>query len=453
MSVPKRANLEPQKQYPHVSNIVTLLFCGYVIIWYLQIGYRIPILGAIRFEFIYGAFLSFIVIFFADKTVMHSSLFPYVGLLFLCIIVQVPLSYDYETSVNIFVDRVVKFSFMGLFIIVFVRGPVQLKCFLAAFLLACMKMGQEGLVGTITGNLMWENQGVMRLHGTTPMYMHPNSFAGNAIGTIPFIIYLFPIAPWIVRIPLATQGLFALNVIMRSGSRTSYLGLVISLLFVVYQTKNKLKTIVIIAGICAVLLPFVQAQYLERFESAFTMQEKEGKSAETRLEILNDSLQIFLNHPFGVGVSAFPAVRFKEFGRKQDTHNLYLEVATNLGVQGLIVFLLFIYKMLAVLAGLRKDLAAQISDLGSKMLRTHDQLDLRRRIESHLSDLKLMEASCSSVFLFVVIRLVLGLFGMDLYEIYWWFAMGLTVALCNMNRVALVRTKNIMASYAGTVAA
>ncbi len=50
----------------------------------------------------------------------------------------------------------------------------------------------------------------------------------------------------------------------------------------------------------------------------------------------------------GVGVGSF-LLRFARFGRSQDTHNPHLEVATNLGVQGLVIFLGLIYVMLASL--------------------------------------------------------------------------------------------------------
>ena len=52
----------------------------------------------------------------------------------------------------------------------------------------------------------------------------------------------------------------------------------------------------------------------------------------------------------------------------------------------------------------------------------------------------LMQAVAKAVFLFICVRLGLGLFGMDLYEIYWWFALGTTIALYKMNEVAEQKT-------------
>ena len=41
-------------------------------------------------------------------------------------------------------------------------------------------------------------------------------------------------------------------------------------------------------------------------------------------------------------------------------------------------------------------------------------------------------AVSKSIEAFIWARLFLGLFGMDTYEIYWWFAIGITVAAYNL---------------------
>ena len=56
-----------------------------------------------------------------------------------------------------------------------------------------------------------------------------------------------------------------------------------------------------------------------------------------------------------------------------------------------------------------------------------------------------MEAVTKSVLLFIIVRLVLGIFGMDLYEIYWWFSAGLAISLYNMNKYATEKTNKIIA--------
>ena len=413
--------------YPNINKIYLLMFCGYVIEWYLQIGYRIPALGAIRVELIYAVILTVIAFMFTPKLDGYCPLTPYIILYFLVIAVQIPFSYDFDTSWNVFIDRIIKFAFMSFFIISFVRSPTHMKYFLAAFLLACLKMGQEGLVGRISGSLMWENQGVMRLHGATPSYTHPNSFSGMALGTLPFVYYLWPLCNKYLRSALLLIALLSLNIILYTGSRTGYVGLFGLIVYIYVNSKVKSKIIASLIVVSLMALPFIPSDYSERFDSIFTGKEKEGHSEEARIQILKDAWQIFTENPLGIGVSAFPKKRMATFGRGQDTHNLYLEIATNLGLQGFIIVGLLFYKLLKTLYDIRSkgfDLVKKLDGSNgppSKVL---------------LDDLRVIEAVACATSAFIIMRLVLGLFGMDLYEIYWWFAIGITFSLYSMiNRI------------------
>lgn len=432
--------------YPRISTGLVALFCLYIVLWYLQIGYRSSLLGSIRFELLFAIFLLCMAFFCADRQDLSSPLYTYAMLFLGCILFQIPFSQDFETSLTVFMDRVVKFAFISVLIVLLIRSPLHLKFFVVAFLLACFRLSQEGFVGSITGGLVWENQGIMRLHGPTPMYEHPNSFAGNALGVIPFVVFLFPILGSVLKLSLVVQGLLSLYVVLRTGSRTAYVAFLVFLLYVLGTTKKKIKILLILIVLAVIMIPLIPGQYIERFESIFTLKEKEGRSSETRIEIIKDSWEVFKEYPFGVGVGAFPAVRKKMFGRTQDTHNLYFEIVTNLGVEGLVVFIFFICNIMRALAGLQKNLAIQINSLDRAISHvSHGNTHLPMfDVSGHLFDLKFMQAVSKAVFFFLIIRLALGLFGMDLYEIYWWFALGLTIALCNMNKISERKTEAIL---------
>ena len=413
----------PLVEHPHIRKTLLLMFCGYVIMWYLQIGYRVPLLGAIRFEFIYAAVLTAFALLLTPKIDIKCPLLPYVLLYFFVIAIQVPFSKDFNTSWDVLVDRVIKFAFMAFFIVSFVRSPTHLRFFLAAFLLACLKMGQEGLLGHLSGGLVWENQGIIRLHGSTPLYAHPNSFAGMALGTLPFVYFLWPLCTSYIKGILLTIGILSLHIILYTGSRTAYVAVMAFFAFVFYKSKRKKKFIVCFVLALVVSLPMIPSDYYERFRSIFTWQEKEGRSSEARIEILEDALQIFKENPLGVGVAAFPKVRMERFGRMQDTHNLYLEIATNLGIQGVVVVGLMLYKMLGLLNKIRISARKDISVIIGRSKYPNNNV---------MHDLLWIEAIASATISFIIIRLTLGLFGMDLYEIYWWFAIGITFSLYSM---------------------
>lgn len=432
--------------YPNPGNLVLLALCGYVIIWYLQLGFRIPALGKIRFELYYAASLSVLAIAsaFKHKVDLDCPAVKWAILFLLAIFIQVALSQNFELSWTIFIDRVVKFSFMAFFIISFVRSPKHLIFFLAAFLLACMKMGQEGIVGQLTGNLVWQNQGVMRLHGSTPLYEHPNSFAGMALGSIPFIVYLFPIVPKYIKVVFVVQLIFAFNIVLHTGSRTGYVGFLFMLLFLIYKSKNKKKAILLATTILIFYLPFIGDQYVARFESIYTGQEIEGRSIDARKIILEDAAEVFFEYPFGVGVGLFPTVRFQMFGRSQDTHNLYLEVATNLGIQGLTAFVFLVAIMMSSLLKGIHSVMEQKKNIQELLDGANMQREDLRFANNHKIGLDLIEATSKAVILFLVLRLVLGMFGMDLYEIYWWFSLGIVVSLHNMINYSKVKTMKLL---------
>lgn len=451
--MPVRPKIQTDTEYPQVHWAMVSVFLAFIVFRYLEGGERIPALGAIRLEFILGLGLSVIgvVMYLRRKPVVPIPSLTWALLLVVWIALFIPLSIAPGLSWQTFVDRVVKFMMVAILIAAFVTNPTLLRWFLAAYLLAFAKMTQEGIHGVITGSLMWENQGIMRLHGPSGSYLHPNTFAGTQLITLPFLYHLAPLVPRYWRIVLVTQAVGVLAIVMFCGSRTSYVGLFVWILVLIAQAKSRWKALASVA-VCAMLAtPFLPQQYLERLESVVTQQEKEGASIDTRKEILRDAWQIFLDHPIaGVGAGAFPIAREQAFGRIQDTHNLYLEVATNLGIVGLILFLGFAISMVRSLIRHSEIFARQVSELDGFAKRLNESSTLLDQIRQHTADLRWMRATSLATTSFLLIRLTNGFFGHDLYEVYWWFALGVVIALTRMEGVA--RTKTAALAQAAEVA-
>lgn len=440
---PEIKNYSLPDYYQGGNFFIFVCFLVFIIFRYLQGGYRFPLLGAIRFEFFLGGLLFILSIptYLNNPNRHFSGIGAWVASLFLIIATMSFFSYVPEISYDIFIDRVIKFALIGFFITAFVTTPKRLAFFLGAVLFAYMKMGQEGLLGVITGSLVWQNQGIPRLHGSTPIYRHPNSFSGMALGCLPFLFYFFGIANRYLKIILLIQAIFAFNIVLFTGSRTGYVALIIAIMFLIWKSDRRKELFILIIFLGVVGFKFIPEAYVKRIDTIFTQQEIEGGSMNARKQILQDAWEIFIENPLGVGVGAFPAVRQDQFGRSQDTHNLYLEIATNLGLQGLIIFFGVIFSLCQVLLKLQANLATQIKKINHAILYSEGVMEIYSTdLRSHLYDLRIIQAASLSVFIFVVIRLGLGLFGMDLYEIYWWFALGLTLALWNVNLVSQCRT-------------
>jgi putative inorganic carbon (hco3(-)) transporter len=423
-------------QYPPITKPMLMFFLVFVVARYIGINDRLTILSTIRFEMLLG--LTAIIM----ATVKMSSQAPQIGaarpllysiiFLFILTAVQVPFAADPHLARIVFNDRVFKFAMLTFLMAVMVESPGTLNIFLLAYLFSIFYVTEESVEGLISGGLYWQNQGVMRLHGAIPMYAHPNSLGGVAMGSLPFVWFLFPhLKNWWIRLGLLATGATSFICVVYSGSRTAYLGLLALLLWCWFQSAKKVRFGIILASVSVVLLPLLPHQYLERFKS-IGGHEAEGNSKETRVEILQDAVAIFKTHPFGVGVASFPAVRMARFNRSQDTHNLYLEVATNIGVQGLIAFLTFVALMLAGFRRVAKAFQRQQVVLRQAVAGKEIPGSLRGPLRKHFHELSYLRATAQAGAGFIVGRLVLGLFGMDYYEIYWWFAAGLVFVLSGL---------------------
>ncbi len=433
---PTGARVLPRVGYPGRNTLVFVSFLAFVVARYVQLGARREILATVRFEFLLGIavilMISFQILSRPPDLGRVQPILIGISLLFLAIIIQVPFAASPALAEMIFKDRVIKFAFLTFFMAVMIESPRTMLLFLTAFLFSTFYVTQEAVRGLISGGLVWENQGVMRLHGAVPIYAHPNSLAGVAMGSVPFVAFLFmPSRRWWFRGLLLATVATSLICVIYSGSRTGYVGFVAFALWWWFQSAKKGRFLVIAAVVFFAALPVMPQEYIERFLS-IGGQEKEGHSKETRLQIVEDAIIILGEHPFGVGVGSFPAARAARFGRIQDTHNLYLEVATNLGVQGLAVFLMLVA---FIMASMRRSMMA-FRDQRQRLARSARSGTPPPRLgilmKRHDRDLQFLIAVAQAGAGFVLIRMVLGIFGMDLYEVYWWFGTGLALALAGL---------------------
>ena len=431
-------------RYPRRPLVVVLFFLLFVFARYIQLGARREILGTLRVEFLIGMAVIALTIFqlSSRKPIVGNSkpLLVNIGLLFFVIIIQVPLAVDLPKAQLIFVDKVIKFSFMTFIMVVLIESPNYLRWLLAAYIFSLFYVYQEAVYGLITGSLLWWNQGIMRLHGAVRLYAHPNSLASVAINSLPFVIFLFgQVQRKIFRFMLLPVAAASLTCIIYSGSRTAYVGLISLVLWWWFQSQHKKRFLVVASVIALFAIPKIPSDYIERFKSIGGQANPGGASSkEARKEVLRDAIIVFMENPLGVGVSSFPKARELRFGRlAQDTHNLYLEVATNLGVQGLVVFfslvtILMIYFRRAVF-----DFRHQGQALLVAIRTSRPPPRLRQVTMGHWRDLQFLIAVGQAAGGLIWVRLVVGILGMDLYEPYWWFGSGLALVLSGL----VVRTR------------
>lgn len=399
------------------GQLLSYLVGFYIFAFYLELHFRFPVLQTIRFQFTYGAIVGAFCLykFLSDphKQPNFNSVTKTALWLIFILGIYTVFSMDRPVSVRVYNDRVIKFALVAFFIYAATDKIEDLRVILGFMLLAWLKIGQEGFWGWYAGGLVWENQGIPRLHGSTAMYGHPNSFSGFAVGCLPYAVFLLLCVKGnLLRLGLLALIACSIIIVVTTGSRTGYVAVVIGTLYFFMKLKTgKFKIILFALLTFALTINFVPVEYKERFQSIFTGEEKEGRSSDKRKEIMRDAIKIYTAYPMGLGVEAFPKVREEMFGRHQNTHNLYLEVLTNIGPIGLIVFITFVIKIITL----------NVRNI------TFIEQNCKDDINTHL-----LKNLCKATIGFILMRLLLGLFGMDLYEIYWWVALGITLAVTKL---------------------
>jgi O-antigen ligase len=103
---------------------------------------------------------------------------------------------------------------------------------------------------------------------------------------------------------------------------------------------RRLKTILTTVLICGILFAVLPGGYGARIATIFNNEQDQTGSAQLRRELLERAASLAVNRPVvGVGMGNFHIYSIRE----KEAHNAYLEIAAELGVMGLIAYLIVIF--------------------------------------------------------------------------------------------------------------
>lgn len=430
-----------EKNSKEKANILSYLTGAYLFFFYMQASLRWSAFEAIRFHFVFGLILTILCSFkllSANKSTAKKAdhlkikvdkarpLLNCVYLFLFILAIYSIASFARDISIDIYINRVIKFALISFFIVVSVDKVKDLEVILICLLLAWFKIGSEGFIGWFTGSLMWENQGVQRLHGASAFVGHPNSFSAFAIGCLAFSLYLIKgFQSKLLKLLMLTIIIFSFVIIIFTASRSGYVAVFIAALYLFFQMKKgKMKVFFSALILLIALAPLIPEQYYERFESIYTGKEAEGNSSNTRMIIMTDALDIYTQYPLGIGIQAFSTVRYEMFGRLQNIHMLYLEVLTNIGPIGFIIFCVFILRIMR--------------------LNRHniERTTLIDKSHSKYNNMLFLNMLSKGILAFLIMRLIFGLFAMDLYEPHWWLLLGLVLAVDKLLSTDMYKDRN-----------
>jgi putative inorganic carbon (hco3(-)) transporter len=193
-----------------------------------------------------------------------------------------------------------------------------------------------------------------RLEGVgAPGAESSNSLANVMLLSLPLIGSLFIEGNRYHKLTAIAAGPLALNVILLCNSRGGFLGLAgaaASFLLVARGPTRKRAIQSLALGGITLFLLLGDPQILERFATTFSGDEARDRSAASRLEFWQAGFLMLQDYPLGDGGGSFKYVHGGKYlsqvvgGEAADRslHNGYLTEATEWGIQGLFLRLLFL---------------------------------------------------------------------------------------------------------------
>ncbi len=334
-----------------MKDISFKLYMIFVASWYLQLPGRIPVLGSIRFDMLLFAILAIFAVIesFNNPRTEGSSINKSIKLLIIYIVISLPFT-EWPGSVAKYgLPQFLKASFFFFFTVVFINSEKKLKIFLVTYLSCQIFRVLEPLYLHITkgywgssASMLSGQEFMMRLAGSPYDTVNPNGLAFIIVTIIPFLYYFssiswkFKALFWSLLPPL----LYAL---ILTGSRSGLIGILIFLIYLIYKSNKKfiIASVVLVTSLLVFmnLSPDMQDRYL----SIFMSDTKHSATIQDRITVPIEMSKLILRKPLvghGLGTSI-------EANANYGTvlilpHNLYVELGIEIGLIGMVIFLLFL---------------------------------------------------------------------------------------------------------------
>lgn len=280
----------------------------------------------------------------------------YVALIVAWAVATVPTSHWPGGSVAFLFDTYFKTVIVFVLLAHVVDSAPRLRTVAWAMTLFAIPLAFTGVSNYLAGDFAGGNGRILGYQA--PLTTNPNDLALTLNIILPLALGLFLDSERVLVkcVLLAAIGLSVAGIIV-TFSRSGFLTLaVIGVIYawkLVWRGRTGLVAIVLAAGICAA--PFLPGHYWQRLSTITDIEEDRSGSAQERWSDAKAAIKYASGHPLvgaGVGQGAL-AMNEVRGPRWLNVHNVYLQYAVELGLPGLILFLLLFR------ASLRSALLAQ----------------------------------------------------------------------------------------------
>jgi len=392
----------------------TVYLC-FVVSWFLHLPARIPALTGVRLDLILVIVTGVLAL--VSRREPESAPRPHLWWAVITLtayfLVTVPLVEWPGSVLKLGLELWVKAVVFYFFTIRLVSTARRLQVFLLVFVLCQAFRVVEpvylhvttGYWGSFASMADWEFMN--RLAGAPHDVVNPNGLAFVVLSVICFAHYLWT-GNWVGRVAylgILAVGLYALAL---TGSRSGMAGLVVVFGAIWLRSRHKVVLALVAVAVIAWATPRLSSDLLDRYLSLVDSSTKNAGTAASRVAHVRKGFSVAMRRPlFGHGVGTSREALANFAGVDQPAHNLYAEVAIELGLVGLLGFLGFMGVLAKDLWGHRREWRA------------------RARAPA-------LERAGDALLLFFVMNLLFSLasYGLTSYE--WYFLAGLTQVLTQL---------------------
>lgn len=330
------------------------LFLVYLVSFFIHLPSRLNFLGVIRFDFILVALISFFIL--SAKTTKETRLdsaSKYILAIFIYAIVTLPIVEWPGSVVNNGLVQFIKGAIFYFFTVNLVINEVRLKKVIFVFV-ACnlFRVIEPLALHVLTGYLgsktyLGAGDFAGRLAGAPSDTINPNGLAFVIATITPFLHYVFsPIskktfALYILLVP----ALLYTMVLTLSRSGMLALGIIAFGIWV----KSKHKFALLVLGVVGILVVFSNLDPVEkdRYLSIVSDDARQSASAEGRIEGWWVDFKVAMDRPIiGHGLGTSREANWNVAGKDQISHILWAEIWQEIGLIGLVLFILYLREMI-----------------------------------------------------------------------------------------------------------
>jgi O-antigen ligase len=277
----------------------------------------------------------------AGQTIAHANA-EVIGIVALgaVIVLGLPFSFWPGGSMKVFSDIYVKIILIFALMVSTITSPRRVRQMTWIMIVASGYIASRAVFDYMRGVNLVEGDRVRGAVGG--MFENPNDLALNLVTFLaPTLFIIFQDRKPSRRLFAGVLAMAMLAAIVFTKSRSGFLGLVAMAAVVLYYTAKVKPAIVggvVLAGLMA--LPVMPSSFWNRMDSIMNAEEDQTGSRAARIRLIEQGVQVFMANPItGIGAGQFKNYNDGQTVEKwRVTHNVWLQVAAELGIFGLATF-------------------------------------------------------------------------------------------------------------------